>query len=143
MEYLNSLFKPPVPMTYKLYIPSTSIADIEEKVKNTILDWTLKLEAEGIVGENMVFSEKEKNCAAGIRQVTMCKLYLGVKTTLPSRIVLWSRQLTKLRKDYLKKGFQTILQREQMNYCLILEVKLRIKASPMYLNHCWLVSEIS
>ena len=41
----------------------------------------------------------------------MCKLYLGVKTTLPSRIVLWSRQLTKLRKDYLKKGFQTILQR--------------------------------
>lgn len=159
LEYLNSLFKPPVPMTYKLYIPSTSIADIEEKVKNTILDWTLKLEAEGIVGENMVFSEKEKNCAAGIpqtisnffleilvlllRQVTMCKLYLGVKTTLPSRIVLWSRQLTKLRKDYLKKGFQTILQREQMNYCLILEVKLRIKASPMYLNHCWLVSEIS
>ena len=55
-------------MTYKLYIPSTSIADIEEKVKNTILDWTLKLEAEGIVGENMVFSEKEKNCAAGIPQ---------------------------------------------------------------------------
>lgn len=158
LEYLNSLFKPPVPMTYKLFIPSTSIADIEEKVKNTILDWTLKLEAEGIVGENMVFSEKEKNCAAGIpqtinsfleilvlllRQVTMCKLYLGVKTTLPSRIVLWSRQLTKLRKDYLKKGFQTILQREQMNYCLILEVKLRIKASPMHLNHCWLVSEIS
>ena len=68
LEYLNSLFKPPVPMTYKLYIPSTSIADIEEKVKNTILDWTLKLEAEGIVGENMVFSEKEKNCAAGIPQ---------------------------------------------------------------------------
>lgn len=68
LEYLNSLFKPPVPMTYKLFIPSTSIADIEEKVKNTILDWTLKLEAEGIVGENMVFSEKEKNCAAGIPQ---------------------------------------------------------------------------
>ena len=27
-----------------------------------------ELEAEGIVGENMVFSEKEKNCAAGIPQ---------------------------------------------------------------------------
>lgn len=40
----------------------------EEKVKNTILEWTLKLKAEGIVGENMTFSKEEKVCATNIPQ---------------------------------------------------------------------------
>ncbi len=40
----------------------------EEKVKNTILEWTLKLKAEGIVGENMTFSKEEKVCAINIFQ---------------------------------------------------------------------------
>lgn len=40
----------------------------EEKVKNTILEWKLKLKAEGIVGENMTFSKEEKVCATNIPQ---------------------------------------------------------------------------
>ena len=55
-------------MKYALHIPTTAVKDIEEKVKNTILEWTLKLEAEGIVGENMTFSEKEKDIAINIPQ---------------------------------------------------------------------------
>ena len=55
-------------MKYALHIPTTAVKDIEERVKNTILEWTLKLESEGIVGENMVFSETEKDCAANIPQ---------------------------------------------------------------------------
>ena len=47
-------------MRYALHFSTTAVKDIEEKVKNTILEWTLKLEAEVIIGENMVFSEKEK-----------------------------------------------------------------------------------
>lgn len=56
------------PMTYALHIPTTAVKDIEEKVKNTILEWTLKLEEEGIVGENMTFSKEEKNLAINIPQ---------------------------------------------------------------------------
>ena len=68
LALFNEIFDTPLPMRYSLHIPTTAVKDIEEKVKNTILEWTLKLEAEGIVGENMVFSEKEKDCAVNIPQ---------------------------------------------------------------------------
>lgn len=64
----DKIISPPLPMGCALHIPATAVKDIEEKVKNTILEWTLKLEAEGIVGENMTFSKKEKNCAINIPQ---------------------------------------------------------------------------
>lgn len=57
-----------IPQRYALHISSTAVKDIEEKVKNAILEWTLKLEEEGIVGENMMFTEKEKDCATNIPQ---------------------------------------------------------------------------
>ena len=68
LALLNKMFDSPFPMKYALHIPTTAVKDIEERVKNTILEWTLKLESEGIVGENMVFSETEKDCAANIPQ---------------------------------------------------------------------------
>ena len=37
--------------------------DIIEKVKNTVLEWTLKLEEEGVLGEGMRFSVKETHSA--------------------------------------------------------------------------------
>lgn len=68
LALFNKIFDSPLPMRYALHIPTTAVKDIEEKVKNTILEWTLKLEAEGIVGENMTFSEKEKDSAINIPQ---------------------------------------------------------------------------
>lgn len=68
LALFNKMFDSPLSMRYALHIPTTAVKDIEEKVKNTILEWTLKLEAEGIVGENMTFSEKEKDCAINIPQ---------------------------------------------------------------------------
>ena len=68
LAFFNQMFDSPLPMKYALHIPTTAVKDIEEKVKNTILEWTLKLESKGIVGENMVFSETEKNSAVNIPQ---------------------------------------------------------------------------
>ena len=51
-----------------LFVSKTSIMDIIEKVKTTVLDWTIKLESEGILGENTTFSEQEKQVAATISQ---------------------------------------------------------------------------
>ena len=66
--WLDKMFNSLLPMRYALHIPTTAVKDIEEKVKNTILEWTLKLESEGIVGENMVFSDTEKESAVSIPQ---------------------------------------------------------------------------
>ena len=53
---------------FALFVSKTSIMDIIEKVKTTVLDWTIKLESEGILGENTTFSEQEKQVAATIPQ---------------------------------------------------------------------------
>lgn len=67
--FLDEKCNAPIPQNYALHISSTAVKDIEEKVKNAILEWTLKLEEEGIVGENMMFTEKEKDCATGNAQI--------------------------------------------------------------------------
>ena len=47
-----------------LFIPVTSMDHIVSSVRNTILDWSLRLEQEGIVGEGIEFSGIEKERAS-------------------------------------------------------------------------------
>jgi hypothetical protein len=48
---------------YKLQLNLVQINGIIETVKNIILEWLLKLEEDGIMGENLVFSNEEKERA--------------------------------------------------------------------------------
>lgn len=50
-------------MEYCLFISSAQIEKIIETVRNIVLNWSLKLEEDGIVGEGMSFSDKEKAVA--------------------------------------------------------------------------------
>lgn len=65
---LNKTCDTPIPMQMAIHISKTSAADIIEKVKNTLIEWTLELEAKGILGEGMSFSEQEKENAKTIPQ---------------------------------------------------------------------------
>lgn len=53
-----------------LHIPVTQFSKIVDNVRNIILEWTLKLEQEGILGENMTFNEQEKQAATHVPSVT-------------------------------------------------------------------------
>ena len=53
LVFINSLFASPSPLKYAVHLSPTAIIDIVEKVKNALLEWTIKLESEGILGENM------------------------------------------------------------------------------------------
>jgi hypothetical protein len=54
------LFSPPI------YVLSwTALAGILDAVRNALLEWTLKLEEDGILGEGMVFNQTEQNKAMG------------------------------------------------------------------------------
>lgn len=68
LELFNRMFDSPLPMRYALHISGASVVDIVEKVKNTILEWTLKLEEEGVLGEGMRFSDEEKQMAKNMPQ---------------------------------------------------------------------------
>ncbi|MBA3883837.1 MAG: hypothetical protein H0X73_14305 [Chthoniobacterales bacterium] len=72
-ELANSdgmIFQPVPPEAYKrmrdiitppqLILQKTSMIGILDAVRNTILEWTLKLEADGVLGEGMTFSQQEK-----------------------------------------------------------------------------------
>lgn len=46
-----------------MMVPSTSLIRIVDAVRNIILNWALKLEEDGVLGENMTFSDDEKDKA--------------------------------------------------------------------------------
>lgn len=52
---LRDVITPP-----RLILQKTSMVGILDAVRNTILEWTLKLEADGVLGEGMTFSQQEK-----------------------------------------------------------------------------------
>ena len=66
--YINRLFDSKFPRHYAVFIPGSAFKGIIEKVKNTVLEWTIKLESEGILGENMKFNPTEKETAKTIPQ---------------------------------------------------------------------------
>ena len=68
LNKLNKMFDSPMPMKYTLHFSTTAIGDIVERVKNAVLEWTIKLESEGILGEGMQFNIDEKESAKSIPQ---------------------------------------------------------------------------
>lgn len=61
IQQLNNLFH--IQREYLLLCSYSSVKDIIEKVKNEILDWSIKLEKGGILGEGMQFSNEEKQAS--------------------------------------------------------------------------------
>lgn len=68
LDFLNRIFISPLPMKYALHLSAAAVGDIIEKVKNTVMEWTIKLEAEGILGEGMQFNSTEREAAKQIPQ---------------------------------------------------------------------------
>jgi hypothetical protein len=59
-----------LPTRIARFIPAARIINVLDAVRNIILNWSLKLEQDGILGEGLAFSKKEKELAAhGVYQV--------------------------------------------------------------------------
>ncbi len=63
---LNDWLKPISRTHYALLLSVASVKSIIDRVVNNVLDWTLQLERKGILGENMMFNERERECAKDI-----------------------------------------------------------------------------
>lgn len=68
LDIFNKMFDVQSPTIFTFQVTSSSAKNIVEKVKNTLLEWTLQLEKEGIVGDNITFGENEKKQAKSIPQ---------------------------------------------------------------------------
>lgn len=67
-EHLNEMCDTAIDMNMAVHVSQNAVSDIAEKVKNLVLEWTIRMEAEGIVGENMSFSKDEKSAAQVLPQ---------------------------------------------------------------------------
>lgn len=74
-DRFNKYFKTPVTLRFALHFSIILVKNVVEKVKNTILEWTIKLESEGILGEGMKFNSTEIETAKQIPQTN--NYYLG------------------------------------------------------------------
>lgn len=63
LQSLNNMLDIPYEIQIALFINKTQVKKIIEQVKDNLLQWTLKLEEKGILGESMRFSKEEKNNA--------------------------------------------------------------------------------
>lgn len=65
---LDSLTNAPFKTNYSLHVSNHLLKSIADKVLNCLMEWTLKLEEKGILGENMTFNETESTSAKEIPQ---------------------------------------------------------------------------
>jgi hypothetical protein len=73
------------PMQPALFISSAQIQKIIQTVRNNILDWSLKLEKVGILGENMKFSFEEKKQSSNA-DISLPSKYYGHNITVVQRM---------------------------------------------------------
>ncbi|MGR3302689.1 MAG: AbiTii domain-containing protein [Candidatus Scalindua sp.] len=68
-----------VPMQVTLFVPNTSITRIIDSVRTIVLNWALKLEDDGVLGEDFSFTSKEKKAAARSAQNITNYFYAPVR----------------------------------------------------------------
>ena len=66
--FLNKLFDNYVNTEFKVFIGQNKLIGIIEAVNNCLLEWTLKLEEQGILGDDMRFTVEETQSARNIPQ---------------------------------------------------------------------------
>jgi len=54
----------PIPYEIRIHIDVSQVKGVLEAVRDVVLNWSLKLEKDGILGEEMSFSQEEKQIAA-------------------------------------------------------------------------------
>lgn len=67
-QTLDSWCNAPFKTNYSLHVSKHLLKSILDKVINCLMEWTLKLEEKGILGEDMKFNEKESETAKELPQ---------------------------------------------------------------------------
>lgn len=65
---IDKMCSAPFPTNYSLHISTHVLKSIVDQVQNCLLEWTIKLENEGILGEGMRFNKDETNLAKKVPQ---------------------------------------------------------------------------
>lgn len=88
-----------IPLQPKLHVSPSEVYGILDAVRNTILDWALKLEEEGILGEGMSFSQEEKQKAKGATEIHI-QTFQGVLGNIEGSTVTQNLNINITKNDF-------------------------------------------
>ena len=108
-------------------IGRNKLASIIDTVRTTILEWALKLEAEGIMGQGMTFSEEEKRKAAVSTEIHITN-FQGVLGDVADSIVTQNLQMTVRRGDFA--SLRTYLETQGVDTSDVDELERAVKSDP-------------
>ncbi|MBN2425024.1 MAG: hypothetical protein JXR46_12120 [Calditrichaceae bacterium] len=111
-----------------LIVPSTSVHGIIESVRNILLNWALKLEQQGVLGENLIFNEIEKTTALSNQQINITN-FQGILGDVTNSYVEQSnlQRITKNDFESLKKY---LIDQLKLNAEDVSELEKAIKNDP-------------
>ena len=108
-------------------IGRNKLASVIDTVRTTVLEWALKLEAEGIVGQGMTFSEEEKRKAAISTEIHITN-FQGVLGDVADSIVTQNLQMTVRQGDFA--SLRTYLETQGVETSDIDELERAVKSDP-------------
>ena len=65
---IDKMCSSPFPTNYSLHVSAHILKAIVDQVQNCLLEWTIRLESEGVLGEGMRFSQEETAMAQKVPQ---------------------------------------------------------------------------
>lgn len=65
---IDKICSPPFPTNYSLHVSAHVLKSIVDQVQNCLLEWTIRLENEGVLGEGMRFTREETGLAQNLPQ---------------------------------------------------------------------------
>lgn len=83
-----------------LFIPVTAMEKIINSVRNTILDWALKLEQEGILGHGLEFNDTEKERAQMTKTTIRIENFQGVLGDVSNSEVIQNLDMKINKNDF-------------------------------------------
>lgn len=105
----------------------SQLLSISSKLRNIILNWSLQLEEDGILGEGMKFSEKEKKAAMSVNNFNIQNMQ-GVVGTISGGTVNQNNQMNITEYDF--ESLAKYLMENKVGYTDIQKLEAAIQADP-------------
>ncbi len=119
-QKIESLLIESVNAPVKIIVSSPSIQKIIESVKDIILNWALKLENDGILGEGITFSQKEKDIADKQNYDSPVHIYL-IQSNQPNQSIFENIQgSTIVNHAKVEKSFDRVREQHSVEVADVL-----------------------
>ena len=114
-SFLKETFEHPFWYHFALHISRTSIDALIDIVKTTVLDWTVSLEKENILGDGMKFTPKEKKAASSMPQTI--NINIGEGATV-GQVIAGNNNQANFNYEGLAKAMSDVESAIEKDSCL-------------------------